>query len=586
MALLLGTIIALLAVTASGRVRLDVAALGALGVLAVGGVLKPAEAVSGFAADATLTVAAMLALVEGLRRCGVTDALGRWLGRLAQAGRGRALGALCLLTALASSFASDVGMVALLIPILTDRGAPWSPRRALLPAAVAAALGSTLTLVGSSSNLVANQFLAQGTSGHGLGLFALAPVGAAVVAAGLVAALLAGRFLEGDESDERVPDLEALRPYLADVRVAEDSPLDGKPLGRLADLGLRALRLERGGLRVANLRPDLTLHAGDHLTVSGDRSDLLEKGAAHGLEVAGEATDVQSLEGDGLRVVEAVIPETSGLAGRSLRREDFRRRSGLTVLAVRRHGRLSGTQLAEIRLGPGDLLLLLGSPEDVQRQARSGVIVPLAGVELAPRRLKRAPLAIGILAAALLAGSVGPLRPVIALGAGVVAMLVSGCLRPDEMYEALDWRVIISVAALIPLGTAVSSSGLGHLVASSLAAWTRAWPPVALLAVTDAFTALLSQGIHHTAAAAVAAPLAVALAQARHLSPVALVVGVIVAASASPMTPICNKVNLLVMEPGGYRWRDYAMVGVPVALAAGAVSILVIPWLWPLTAGR
>ena len=585
MLLVLATIVLLAATTAGGLLRLDVAALCALTVLALAGALRPSQALSGFADNATLTVAAMLALAEGLRRCGITDALGRWLRALGAAGKGRALALILVVTAAASSLVGDVGMVAILIPVLAAQGSPWKPRRVLLPAAVAASLGSLLTLVGSSSNLVADQFLTQATGGHGLGLFTLLPMGAAAVVVGLSVALLAGRVLNRGDESSGLRDLEALQPYLADVRIADASDLDGEPLSELAGLGLRVLRLERGGVRITMLLPDTRLRAGDHLTVQGDIKALLEQAQARGLEVAGRKVDVAELEDDGLRLVEAVVPETSRLAGHSLRRLDFRRGTGLSVLGVRRHGRLSGTRLNEMRLAAGDLLLILGTDEALQRQAQLGVLVMLGGVPVESRRLRRAPLAVGILVVALLLGGLGVLRPQIALGAGAVAMLVTGCLAPDEMYAALDWRVIVSVAALIPVGIAFSQSGLSQALAAALSHWTAAWPPLAVLAICYVFTAVLSQGIHHTAAAAVASPLAVSLAAARHLSPTALVVGVIVAASASPLTPICNKVNLLVMEPGGYRWRDYLSVGLPVALSVAVAALLVIPRVWPLTAG-
>jgi di/tricarboxylate transporter len=572
------------------RFPIEVVGLLVMVALMLTGVVTPGEGVSGFASEAIVTIAAMFVLSAALVRSGGVDVLGRWISRLSGRSDLRLLAVSIAVVIPASAFMNNTPVVVVMVPVLLglarQRGIPAS--RLFMPVSFASQMGGTLTLVGTSTNLlVAGLVLDLGLPR--IRLFDITLPGLVLTVLGVAYLMTVGRKLvpdrdSADDLDERYE----LGEYLSGIEVDEGSDLVGTTL---ADSGLRqereldVLAIERGGKRV--LTPDGTyvIEAGDRLVVRGKIQRITDAGALEGLSISGSGPTLSSHEEESDKsdyaYSELLVPPRSRVVGHSLEQLRFRGSYGVPVVGIRRHGEAVHEPMRSVSLHAGDILLVRGKPEDLRRIRETGDLALLGPLDLPPRRTRRLPLAAAILGGVVLSAALGLTTIMVAALAGVAVVLLTGCLTPEEAYENVDWQPLVLLGSILPLGIAMQNTGAADLVAAYFLELTRGVGPVGLLIAFYLLTSLLTEIISNAATAVVATPLAVAVGSSLGVSPMPFVVAVIFAASNSFMTPVGYQTNTFIYGPGGYRFTDFVRVGGPLALLFALASGVVIPLFFP-----
>ncbi|ABM63114.1 SLC13 family permease [Halorhodospira halophila] len=576
-------VVALLTALITTRVAPDMAFLGAVTVLLLSGVVGPREAFEGLSNPGVLTVAALYVVVAGIRETGGVQWIStRMLGRprsLFDAQR-----RLTLPVAGFSAFLNNTPVVAMLIPAVGDwaRKHNLAESKLLLPLSYAAMLGGTCTLIGTSTNLVVNGALEQRT-GEGLMLFELAWVGIPVLIAGLAFLFATSHWLLPD----RRPAAETLddpREYTVEMIVEAEGPLVGRSIERA---GLRHLpgcylmEIDRGGEILPAVSPREKLRAGDRLVFVGVVDSVVELQKIRGLTPA--TNQVFKLDGrrSDRRLVEVVVSETCPVANRTVRDGRFRTRYDAVVIAVARNGERVDGKIGDIILRPGDTLLLEAGEGFVERQRNARDFLLVRAIEgAAVPRHDRAWLALGILGAMLGIVGVGWLSMLEGALAAGAALLLTRCLTLNAARQAIDWSVILTIAAAFGIGAAMEQTGLAHTIADGLLGLAGEQPWLNL-AVIYLVTALFTAVITNNAAAVLMVPIAGSVAGDLGVSVLPFAVAIMLAASASFATPMGYQTNLMVYGPGGYHFTDYLRAGLPLNLVTAAVALAVIPWVWP-----
>lgn len=576
-----GTVLGLLGLLLATRVPMDLAFVGAASVLLLTGVLTPVEAFGGLANEGVLTVAVLFVVVAGIQDTGgirwiVHNLLGRPTSLL------RAQIRLTLPVTVASALINNTPVVAMLTPAVTE----WARRmklpesRLFLPLSYAAILGGTCTLLGTSTNLVVNGLLIQ-HDGTSLGLFSLAPVGIPVAVAGLLTLWFGSRWLLPNRNSA-AREMENVREYTIEMMVKAGGPLVGRSIeaAGLRQLpGCFVIEIERDGDILPAVSPQERLHADDRLVFVGAVDSIVDMRKIRGLV---PATDqIFKLDDDRTRreLIEAVIGEASPVVGRSIRAGDFRNRYQAVVIAVARAGRRLTGKVGDIELRPGDTLLLEASNSfaRLQRHSRDFLLTRrIVGAQLP--RYERAGTAGMILVAMVIAAGTGilPILNAAILAAGL--MLVTRCASLASARAAIDWPLLLTIAAAFGLGQALDKTGLAGAAAHYLIEVAGGSGLVSLLVVYLA-TAVLSALMTNNAAAVLMFPLAMAFTGQGGLHTPELALGVMFGASASFATPMSYQTNLMVMGAGGYRFIDYLRAGLPLTLVTTVVAVPGI-WLW------
>lgn len=596
------------------RLSPDVVALLAMVALMVLGLVSPEQGISGFANEATLTVAAMLALSTGLLHTGAVDDLARWLQQAAGSSELRLLVLLIVIVLPFSAFVNNTAVVAVLLPIVLGvaRDKDFSASRLLMPLSFSAQLGGTLTLVGTSTNLIVAGLALDLGLGR-IGLFDITAAASVLVAVGVVYLLTLGRWLTPHREAKRdLVDAYQLRAYLASFRVLEDSPLAGRSLAasRLGEReGILVAGIRRGGHSIHGVGGNTVIEAGDELVVEGSVSDVARFVEQQGLEAMTDRPDwdfeVQA-DGEGAQPSEARA-EHLGRAGRSddqpgerilaellvrprtfpenqpLNRLGIRSRWNVTVLGLQRRGRPLKRGLHQTALRAGDVLLVEGRPDDLRAIHEAGDFSLLGAVDIPARRRGKRSAALSILAGVVLLPAFGIGTILITSIAGVAAMFLTGTLKPREAYDEMDWMVIVLLGAILPLGIAMEETGTAILLVDLALGPMQAMGPYGVLALFYLGTSLLTSVISNAAAAVVTVPLAVAASTEIGVSPMPLVVAVMFAASNSFVTPIGYQTNTFIFGPGGYHFTDFFRVGSPLTLVLLLAATLTIPIFFPFT---
>ena len=569
-----------------GRWRYDAVALLALLALVLGGVVPGDEAFADFGHPAVVTVAAVLVVSRGLQNSGAVDLLARWL-TVAGTSPTRQIAATSGLAATLSAFINNVGALAVLMPtaIRLARQAGNRPSAVLMPLAFASLLGGLVTLVGTPPNIVIATFRAD-ASGEAFAMFDFAPVGIGIAVAGLAFVSLVGWRLIPRREEAASEELFEISDYLFELRVPEGSPTDGKSIAELgteSNADFVVVAVERGDRRIGLPSGFELLHAGDELVVEASSEALDALVAEAGLEAAGGRDGAAARLGDGdVVLAEAVIAPGSSLPGRTVVQADLRRRHHVNVLAVSRSGRQSRVRMRDTVLQVGDVLLFQANRHELPGTLEALNCLPLAERELSVgRRERRALLAVTIFGGALITAAALRLLPIQVAMAGAAAVMgLVGLVSPREVYESIDWRVIVLLGAMIPVGGALEETGLAAEAASVLVAVSGdlpLWTSVAAVLVISMF---LSDIVNNTAAAVLMAPIALGVAGGLSASPDPFLMAVAVGASAAFLTPIGHQSNLLVMGPGGYRFGDYWRLGLPLEALITVVAVPLILLVW------
>lgn len=586
-----GLITAILVATVAlflwGRFRHDMVALAALLAATLVGLVPGSAAFAGFGHPAVITVACVLVLSRGLQTTGAVDILARRL-LPATAGRTVSLAALMGLGAALSGFMNNVGAMALLMPVAVQLAGrlDLTPGQVLMPLAFGTILGGMTTLVGTPPNLIVAGFRAE-AGGTAFGMFDFTPVGLAVAVAGVAFVALLGWRLVPARRPAGREEFET-GAYLTEVRVPEKSRASGMRLAHLENelegAGAQVVGLVRNDVRISAPRGSRMILTGDILLLEAEAEGLGEALAKLGLTLGEQGSsskgtpDTEAASRDEIVLREYVVRAESNLVGRSAKDMALRTRYGLNLLAVSREGRRSQARLRTMRLQSGDLLLMQGPAEVLADFSSENNCVPLAERELRLPDRRQAALAAVIMVGAVGLAAFGILPAAVAFALGVLVSMVARTVPPTSVYTAIDWPVIVLLAALIPVAGAMQTTGAAELLARFLVDTVAQGQPVVVLVVTM----FLSDVMNNAATAAVMCPIALGIAGALGVNPDSFLMAVAIGASCAFLTPIGHQNNTLILGPGGFGFGDYWRLGLPLEALVVVVSLPLLLWVWPL----
>jgi di/tricarboxylate transporter len=604
--LIVGILFATIGMFVWGRWRHDMVAAGALLACVFTGLVPYADAFAGFAHPAVITVACVLVLSHGLMTSGAVDALTR---RVLPAKSGPMLSIFMLtaLAALLSAFMNNVGALALLIPVAMQIAGRLNlpPGKVLMPLAFGSILGGTTTLIGTPPNLIVSGLRAEAGFGS-FGMFDFTPVGFSITALGVVFIGLVGWRLVPGRTQTDVEGFDT-GTYLTEALVPEGSKAAGMKLreieAALEEAEAQIVGLVRNDVQVSTPNAGRCVRAGDILIMEAEAETLSTALSSLGLVLAEaqhkaekeeteEAPAAEEKEkekekekappSDEIVLVELAILPTSGLLGRTPTDIQLRSRFGINLLAVSSQGRRSRARLRTYRFKAGDVLMMRGTPEAIAEFANVASCVPLAGRALYIPDKRKAIIASLIMGLAVAVVAFGLLPAALAFTAGVLASMALRTVPPREVYEAIDWPVIVLLGSLIPVAAAMQSTGMADLIARFLLESVAQGYPILALVLILVVTMTLSDLMNNAATAAVMFPIALGTANQLSANPDTFMMAVAVGASCSFLTPIGHQNNTLILGPGGFRFGDYLRLGLPLEVLVMAVSIPVLLWVWPL----
>lgn len=580
------------------KIPADLVALLVVVALGVSGVLTPQEAFSGFSRSAVITIMAIFILAEALRRTGVTEQVGNILLKIGGRSESRLIAVVMIMGAFLSLFMNNIAATAVLLPAVSGaaKKAGINLSRLMMPLAFGTILGGMATLL-TTTNIILSSLL-RDSDVQGFSLTDFAPVGIPLVVVGIAYVAIVGkRFLPGESLLERTQtphkqteDGDLIAAYnlgenLFRARVPENSFLGGKTLAESTlreDFGVSVVAIERKGKRLFAISPDTKIKRRDVLVLEGDENDFRKRDVEPFMEFlpSGEWSE-EDLESRAVEVVEAMLAPRSRLIDQTLQSAHFREKYGMSVLAIWRGDQEIFTDLAETNLQFGDALLLQGAREKLSVMRDDPDLILLMQKEdqdiIVPNK-GRAALMI-VVATLALAIYQPDLTGAIMLG-GALAMMLTGILTMEQAYSSIGWKSIFLVAGILPLAIALTKTNAAGLMANEIVALVGPFGTLALLAGLFILTTLLTQAMNGAAVAAIIGPIAIHVARSIGANPRALTMGVALATSMAFMTPLGHPVNVLVMGPGGYNFRDYFKVGFPLTVILFVIVMIILPIVW------
>lgn len=570
-----------------GRWRYDLVAMASLMAVVLTGLVSTDDAFAGFSHPAVITVVAILVISKGLMNAGVVSAIARALSKMG-GGATLQIAVLTLLTAVLSGVMNNVGALALLMPVAAwmARRSGYSPSQVLMPLAFGSLLGGMTTLIGTPPNLIVASFRPE-SAGVPYRMFDFTLVGGVVMLGGVVVISFLSRWLVSVRVELNQDEgLFAIDEYVTELRVVEKSKVAGHTLHDLEssladDAEATVIALIRDQKKTIAPSAYTVLQPNDLLLVEATAEDIKTLIDRTSLELAESKDDGEgSLESDDVRLLEAVVGSSSPLLGKSVAELDLRQRFRVNLLAVARHGQRIRQQLSHVRFVLGDIVLLQGSDEALEKATTEFRCLPLEQRELPLGNQKRILFAGGLFAAGLGVVALGFAPVTIALMCVTLLMVLFGIVKLREAYDSIDWPIVVLLAAMMPVGTAFETTGTAELLAVQVTRVTELGGNWLLVPTLLTGTMLLSNVINNAAAALLMAPIAVRVAVSADTSVDALLMAVAVGASAAFLTPIGHQSNTLVMEPGGYRFGDYWPLGLVVSLVVILISTPMILFVW------
>ncbi len=560
--------------------------LGALTVLSVTGVLSASEALAGFSNSGLVTVAAMFVVAAGLHSSGGIDLLvNKLLGR-PRTVAGAMLKLFVPVVPL-SGFLNNTPVVATMIPAINawSRRIDIAPSKLMIPLSYGAILGGCLTMIGTSTNLVVSGQYQALTGQPGFSIFAITPVGLPVAVVGVLFMLLVLPRILPDRRERRP--FENMREFTLEVAIDPNGPLVGLSVEKA---GLRNLErvylveIDRRDNIVTAVPSEEILRGGDRLVFAGETEAISDLLRIHGI-VASINKDKDPLAEDRAerRLVEVVVSQSCSSIGMTVRESRFHDRYGAIVLAVARNGERVAGNLGNIRLKPGDTLLLEARPVFVTRQKYNKDFLVINDLDTVQPRHQKALLSWAILLILVTAAGLDTISMLNASLLGAGAMLLTGCLSVSQAEKSLDLPVLITIAASFALGAALQKTGVAQVLAEAIVNLSGGQPWL-LLVLTYAAVSFMTETITNNAAAVIMVPIILAITSHAGLNPEPFMYAVMMAASASFATPLGYQTNLMVYGPGGYRFSDFLRAGLPMNFVIGASTLTVLLLGWPLTA--
>ncbi len=574
----LGLALAALLLMSSGRFAPHMVMMAALVVLSASGIISADQALAGFSNSGLITVVAMFVVAAGIHHSGGVDLLVNHLLRSPKSVRS-AQARIALPVALLSGFLNNTPVVATMIPAVHawSRKIGIAPSKLMIPLSYSAILGGTLTLIGTSTNLVVNGQYQQLTGEAGFSIFSITAVGLPVAITGLAVMLLLMPRVLPDRKDQQK--FGAMREFTLEVAVSLNGPLVGKTVG---EAGLRELErlylveIERGGSVVTAVPSEERLRGGDRLVFAGDTQAISDLLRINGI-VPSVHDDEPSLSQDRAerRLVEAALSPQSDVLGLTIRDARFRDRYGAVVLAVARGGERVSGNLGNIRLKPGDVLLLEARPAFVSRQRYNKDFLLINDLETETPRHDRAWLSWGILLVLVGLAACSVLSMLNAALLGAAMMILTGCCTVGQAQKSVDVPVILTIAASFALGAALEETGAATFMAEGILALSTGQALLTLFLVYCAVS-FLTEVITNNAAAVLVIPVVLSMTNSMGVPAEPFVIAVMMAASASFATPLGYQTNMMVFGPGGYRFSDFVKVGLPMNLLVGLTTVAVI----------
>ncbi len=574
---------------ALGRWRYDIIAMFCLMMAVLLGVVPENDAFSGFGHPAVVTVAAVLILSQGLQNAGVVSLITAQMRRI-KFTQFSLLAAITVIVTILSAFMNNVGALALMLPVTMVAAKEYNipPARLLMPLAFGSILGGLTTLIGTPPNIIIAAYRAE-VMGETYGMFDFSPVGVAVAVVGVLFIILIGwRLIPSHRMTKNASlNLFEINTYLTEIQVKEDSEYIGK---RLKDLPMfsgqdrtEILGVARPTTYARNVNLHYKIRVNDIFIIRADPAELKPKLDSHGFELLNTATHIyEEPDAHTTMLMEGVITQDSPLVGRDIRY--LRRLSGRSVALVglARDGESVVRRLRAQIFKVSDVLLVQGHEETIDEQFTQMGLLPLAHRAIDLDRTRKVGVALSLFIGAIVLAMTNLVPLPIAFMLAVGAYVMTGIVRVREIYEQIDWAVIVLLAAMIPVGHALETTKTTVLLAETILGMVGTESPVIVLTLILIITMLLSSVVNNAATALVMAPIAVAAAQTMNVNIDAYLMAVAVGASCAFLTPVGHQSNTLVMGPGGYKFGDYWRMGLPLEIIIVVITIPLILWVWPL----
>ncbi len=576
----------------------ELVALSALIACVFSGVLStnpedPYNALKVFSHPAPITVACMFILSAALERTGVIESLGSWFEKLAGDSPFRVLLVMMTMVAVLSGFVNNTPVVVVFMPIVLGlcRKRDLMASKYLIPLSYAAIVGGTMTIIGTSTNLIAVG-MAQKEGITSLGMFSITPLGLVFVAVAFIYMLTIGKKLLPERLTlATLIDNETSREFITHAFVSEGSELDNAPYpeSSLAKMRkARVLEVLRDGRRVRDKLKDVTFKAGDEIVFKGALEGVMGITNTEGIDVRGNAArGLEAIRTESALLMEGILGPESNMVGQSLKELNFRQRFGVLILAVHRRGKNLQERFEDEKLTFGDTLLVQGPAKKIRELFRQKDFINLTEPTQSIFRIKKAPIAIVALLIFMIFGALSgrlgiPEIPIVQLAlASALLVLITRCVEPHEAYRAIEWKVVFMIFGMLGLGMAIERSGLAQLIANGLTQELGITSPLIMLSLMYLLSAVLTEIISNNAVAVLLTPLTIIVAQTLGVSPVPFVVAVMFGSSASFSTPIGYQTNTFVYGAGGYKFGDFFKVGFPLAVILWLVASFLIPKFFP-----
>lgn len=560
----------------------EVVAIGGVAVLLVTGVLPYDLAIEVLSNPAPWTIAAMFLIMGALVRTGALDVLTRAAEKSAEVAPKRAVAGVMLMVMSASAIMNNTPVVVVMIPVVVrlSRALKMKASKLLIPLSYAAIMGGSLTLIGTSTNLLVDG-VARSQGLEPFGIFEILPIGLVVCVTGMAFLTVLGPRLlpDRDSMASMLSSDRSKMKFFTEAVIPPDSNLIGREVLGVQLFkrdGVRLIDVIRGDTSLRRNLTGVTLEVGDRVVLRTRMTELMSLQSNKELKRVDQVSAVETT------TVEVLISPGCKMVGRSLGDLRLRRRYGVYPLAVHRRSQNIGRQLDAIVVKVGDTLLLEGAPADIQRLAVDMDLVDVSQPSARGFRRGHAPIAIGALLGIVVLAALG-VAPILALAVMALAVvLLTRCIDADEAFSFVDGRLLALIFSMLAVGAALQHSGAVALIVNGIAPWLSLLPPPLVVFCVFLLTTIFTEIVSNNAVAVIMAPIAIALAHALGLDPRPLVVAVMIAASCAFATPIGYQTNTLVYGPGGYKFTDFMRIGIPMNLAISALASLAIPLIWPL----